>query len=40
MVRTQAQTMLPATPHFTADSPPVVPAPMIEAVMVCVVEIG
>ena len=40
MVRTQAHMMLPATPHLTAESPPVAPEPMIEAVIVCVVEIG
>src|SRR5437588_366627 len=30
--------MLPATPHLTADSRLVAPVPMIDAVMVCVVE--
>src|SRR5664280_2758663 len=40
MVSTQAQAMLPATPHLTAESPPVAPEPMMEAVIVCVVEIG
>src|SRR5215216_2010472 len=40
MVRIQAQTMRPATPHFTADSLRVAPTPTIEPVIVCVVETG
>src|ERR1044071_1045068 len=40
MVRIQAQTMRPATPHFTADNLRVAPTPTIEPVMVCVVETG
>ena len=40
MVRTQAQTMRPATPHFTAESRRVAPTPMIAPVMVWVVETG
>src|SRR6185436_317800 len=40
MVRIQAQTMRPATPHLTADSLRVAPTPTIEPVIVCVVETG
>src|ERR1044072_1997722 len=40
MVRIQAQTMRPATPHFTADKRRVAPTPTIEPVIVCVVETG
>src|SRR6185503_14717760 len=40
IVRTQAQTILPATPHFTADSLRVAPTPTIAPVMVCVVDTG
>ena len=40
MVSTQATTMLPATPHRTADSRFVAPTPRIDDVIVCVVEIG
>src|SRR6185436_13772250 len=40
MVRIQAQTMRPATPHFTADNLRVAPTPTIEPVIVCVVETG
>ena len=40
MVSTQAQRMLPATAQRTALRPLVAPAPMIEPVMVWVVEIG
>src|SRR3954470_24527213 len=39
-VRIQAVTMLPATPHRTADSRLVAPTPMIADVIVWVVEIG
>src|SRR5678815_3323135 len=40
IVRSQAQTMRPATPHFTADNLRVAPTPTIEPVIVCVVETG
>jgi hypothetical protein len=40
MVSTQAQTMRPATPHFTADSRRVAPTPTIAPVMVWVVDTG
>ena len=40
MVSTHAQTMLPATPHLTADSRRVAPTPTMAPVMVCVVETG
>src|SRR6185503_14651168 len=40
MVSTHATTMLPATPHRTADSLFVAPTPRIDEVIVCVVEIG
>ena len=40
IVRTQAQTIRPATPHFTADKRRVAPTPTIEPVIVCVVETG
>ena len=40
MVRTQAQTMRPATPHLTAEKRLAEPTPTIEPVMVCVVETG
>src|ERR1044071_3371324 len=40
MVRIQAQTMRPATPHFTADNLRVAPTPTLAPVMVCVVETG
>src|SRR5215208_339966 len=40
MVRIQAQTMRPATPHFTADNRRVAPTPTMEPVIVCVVETG
>ena len=40
IVRIQAQTMRPATPHFTADKRRVAPTPTIEPVIVCVVETG
>ena len=40
MVRIQAQTMRPATPHLTADNLRVAPTPTIEPVIVCVVETG
>src|SRR6476661_3943280 len=39
-VRTHAATMLPATPQRTADRRLVAPTPMIEEVIVWVVEIG
>src|SRR3982750_1638922 len=39
-VKIQAPTMLPATPQRTADSRLVAPTPMIDDVIVCVVEIG
>ena len=40
IVRTQAQTIWPATPHRTADSRRVEPTPMIAPVMVWVVLTG
>ena len=40
IVRTQAATMLRATPHRTADSLRVAPTPMIDDVIVWVVETG
>ena len=40
MVSTQAQTIRPATPHFTAESRFVAPTPTIAPVIVCVVETG
>ena len=40
IVRTHAQTILPATRHFTADSRVVDPTPAIAPVIVCVVETG
>jgi hypothetical protein len=40
IVRIQAQTMRPATPHLTADNLRVAPTPTIEPVMVWVVETG
>ena len=40
IVRIQAQTMRPATPHLTADKRRVAPTPTIEPVIVCVVETG
>ena len=40
MVRTQAQTMRPATPHLTAERRRVAPTPTMAPVMVCVVETG
>src|SRR5436309_15413891 len=40
MVSTQAQTILPATRHLTADSRVVEPTPVIAPVIVCVVETG
>jgi hypothetical protein len=40
MVRIQAQTIRPATPHRTAESRFVEPTPMIDPVMVCVVLTG
>src|SRR2546426_10521602 len=40
MVNTQAQTILPATRHLTADKRVVDPTPAIAPVMVCVVETG
>src|SRR5205814_9851153 len=40
IVRTHAQTILPATRHFTADSRVVEPTPAIAPVIVCVVETG
>src|SRR5678816_2843175 len=40
MVKIQAQTMRPATPHFTADNLRVAPTPTIDPVIVCVVETG
>ena len=40
MVRTHAQTIRPATPHFTAEKRLAEPTPTIEPVMVCVVETG
>src|SRR5688500_15752412 len=40
IVRIQAQTMRPATPHLTADNLRVAPTPTIEPVIVCVVETG
>src|SRR5512143_2307075 len=40
IVSTQAQTMRPATPHFTAESRLVAPTPTIAPVIVWVVETG
>src|SRR5882672_823222 len=40
IVKTQAQTMRPATRHLTADKRVVDPTPAIAPVMVCVVETG
>src|SRR5687767_473165 len=40
IVRIHAQTMRPATPHFTAESRRVAPTPTIDPVIVCVVETG
>src|SRR5215510_7458040 len=40
IVRIHAQTIRPATPHFTADNRRVAPTPTIEPVIVCVVETG
>ena len=40
IVSTQAQTMRPATPHFTAESRLVAPTPTMAPVMVWVVETG
>src|ERR1041385_3249686 len=40
MVRIQAQTIRPATPHFTAVNLRVAPTTTIEPVIVCVVETG
>src|SRR4029079_16590063 len=40
MVRIQAHTTLPATPHRTAESRWVDPTPTIAPVMVCVVDTG
>lgn len=40
IVRIHAQTIRPATPHFTADILRVEPTPTIAPVMVCVVETG
>ena len=40
MVMTQAIITLPATPHRTADARRAVPAPMMQPVMVCVVDTG
>ena len=40
IVSIQAQTIRPATPHFTADNLRVAPTPTIEPVIVCVVETG
>ena len=39
-VRTQAQIMRPAIPHFTAVRRLLAPTPMIEPEMTCVVERG
>jgi len=40
IVRIQAHTIRPATPHFTADNRRVAPTPTIDPVIVCVVETG
>src|SRR5215831_4998696 len=40
MVNTQAQTILPATRHLTADRRVVEPTPAIAPVIVCVVDTG
>lgn len=40
IVSIQAQTILPATPHLTADSRRVAPTPTMAPVIVCVVETG
>ena len=40
MVSTQAQTMRPTRPHFTASKRLVAPTPRMEVEMTCVVESG
>src|SRR5687768_6703837 len=40
MVKTHAQTILPATPHLTADRRRVAPTPTMAPVIVCVVDTG
>jgi hypothetical protein len=40
MVRTQTHTMRAATPHLMLETLVVAPTPMIEPVIVCVVETG
>jgi hypothetical protein len=40
MVRIHAQSRFTVTPHLTADSLFVAPTPIMEPVMVCVVETG
>ena len=40
IVRIQAQTIRPATPHLTAERRRVAPTPTIAPVIVCVVETG
>jgi hypothetical protein len=40
IVKTQAQTIRPATRHLTADSRATDPTPVMAPVMVCVVETG
>jgi hypothetical protein len=40
IVNIQAQTIRPATPHFTAESRRVAPTPTIAPVIVCVVDTG
>lgn len=40
MVSTHAQSRLMVTPHLTADTRLVIPTPIIEPVIVCVVETG
>ena len=40
IVSTQAAAILPATPHLTADSLLVIPTPIMDPVMVCVVLTG
>ena len=40
IVRTQAQTIRPTKPHFTASSRLVAPTPRIEVEITCVVESG
>ena len=40
IVKTQAHTIVPASPHFTADARFIEPTPIIAPVIVCVVDTG